>query len=455
MLIALRKTFRLTVALLIFGCAGGAGNWGQFHGDLSSRGFQSVESGFALSAAWISAPFKITSSSPVIGKDFEGKEIIYIGTVDGRLIALKSEDGSLKWSRSFNTFGPDSRVVGSPAVSEKGDIYVISSHQQKDGKLRSTLHKVDPFGNTKWSYPFTDNGFTTGSPKVLTDGEQTFIFVHLTLPMDDDVQAELFVLQDSFESVALLDRKSLGVCRYGPAGIDLNPHDIIETMIADWEYLSSFPVRSGEGEIMLPDAFADPTPAIVATEEKVMVAIADNLCSLGVYDWDGEKLSVVWREEHNYQKHSSVALLPSGMVVFGRQDGKVFAFDAPTGVKMWEYDAGEPVFATPAAAEDQFIFVVSKTHIHVLNDETGMIIAEQNTPSKLALLGQTHASAAVTDNRVYVSTDELLTATYDLKAHGHDTNFSGNGLSSLAVGNKGDVFVVDHRGRVRKYMGTD
>jgi len=454
MLDALHKTLLLAVAVVTAGCASGAGNWGQFHRDLPSRGFQPVKSGFALSSAWVSAPYKITSSSPVIGTDFEGREVIYVGTVDGQLIALKSEDGSRKWSRSFTAVDADARILGSPAVSEKGDIYIISSHQPKDGRVRSTLHKVDQFSNIIWSFPLPDNGFTSGSPKVLTDGEQIFIFVHASAGMGDDIQTELFVLRDGLAEAELMDRKPLGECRYDPAGNRSNPDDIVKTLKADWEYLSGFPVQSGQGGGVLPDTFADPTPAIMVHEQKTLIAIADNLCSQGVYDWDGEKLSVLWRAEHDYQKHSSVALLSSGMMVFGRKDGKVFAFDAQTGVKMWQYDAGEPVFATPSITAKHLIFVVSKTHIQVLRGENGKVVSDQNSTSRLALLGQTHTSAAVTANRVYVSTDEMLTATYDLKAHGHDTNFRGNGLSSVSIGNKGDVFAVDRSGRIRKYLGT-
>jgi hypothetical protein len=61
----------------------------------------------------------------------------------------------------------------------------------------------------------------------------------------------------------------------------------------------------------------------------------------------------------------------------------------------------------------------------------------------------------VTANRVYVSAAEMLTVTYDFKARGHDTNFQGNGLSSVAVSTSGDVYAVGIDGTIRKYKGTD
>jgi hypothetical protein len=54
-----------------------------------------------------------------------------------------------------------------------------------------------------------------------------------------------------------------------------------------------------------------------------------------------------------------------------------------------------------------------------------------------------------------VSTFEMLTTTYDLKTRGHDTNFHGNGLSSVMVGSDGSVYGVAADGTIRKYAGTE
>jgi hypothetical protein len=92
-----RKIILIFSAVAFIGCAGGKpSRWGHFHGDSSNRGFQPIESGFALSASWISNPYRITSSSPVIGTDYQGREVLYVGTTNGKLIAIRSEDGTEK-----------------------------------------------------------------------------------------------------------------------------------------------------------------------------------------------------------------------------------------------------------------------------------------------------------------------------------------------------------------------
>ena len=449
----LRIAFLVYILAGFCGCVSGKiSSWGHFHGDLSNQGFQGIDSGFALSSSWISNAYKITSASPVIGKDLQNREVLYIGTTDGALVAVRSEDGSEKWRRPFGPVDSGTRIVSSASVSDEGNIYVIASRKLIDGRVSSTLHKVDQFGYPKWSYPFPDNGFTSGSPKVATIQNNTIIFVYVSVEMGSQNQGELLALRDEGYRVQLLDRKPLGSCDFDSSGRIPSPVDYYDDT---WQLVSTFPIEIDGDNIVLPDLFLDPTVAIVASRETPLIAIADNLCSLGVFEWDGLQLSVLWRQKHNFDKHSSAMVSPNGLMVFGRRDGKVSAYDLETGVKMWEYDAGQAVFATPAGAPEKYIFVVSKDRIQVVNALDGTLIHDNKVPRKLQLLGVTHSSPAVTENRVYVSTFEMLTVTYNLKTRGHDTHFHGNGLSSVVVGSDGSVYGIAVDGTIRKYAGTE
>jgi len=442
----------LVCTLVVFcGCAGGKfSTWGHFHGDLSNQGFQPINSGFALSSSWISDSYKITSASPVIGKDLQDREVVYIGTSDGMLVAVRAEDGSEKWRRSFGPVGSETCIVSSASVSDQGNIYVITSRKVGKGRASSTLHKVDQFGYPKWSYTFPDNGFTSGSPKVATVRNDTLIFVYVSVDMGSDIQGQLLALRDDGYEAHLLDRKALGICHFDISGRTASLVDFFENT---WHLVSTFPVEFDEHNVARSDYFLDPTVAVIADREKPLIAIADNLCSLGVFEWDGVELSVLWHQEHDFEKHSSAMVSTNGLMVFGRQDGKVPAYDLETGVQMWQYDAGQAVFATPAAAREKYVFVVSKDQIQVLSALDGTLIQDDKLPRKRQLLGATHSSPAVTSNRIYVSTFEMLTVTYDLKTRGHDTNFHGNGLSSVVVGSDGSVYGISADGTIRKYAG--
>jgi len=452
----LRSVMVLFLVVALVGCAAGnPSRWSHFHGDSASRGFQAVDSGFALSSRWVSNPYRITSSSPVIGVDYQGREVIYIGTTNGKLIAIKSEDGTQKWQRPLGADPSKSRIVCSASVSDKGDIYVITNHEAGGGTILSTLHKVDQFSNPKWSYAFPDNGYTTGSPKVISSQNGPLIFVYVSVGMPADIQGELFVLRDTGHAAQLLARKPLGLCRFDASGSRPGLETVLRSLKDAWKVVGRFPVDyKAEDAAAVPDIFIDPTVAVVAGDGRTLIAIPDSLCSIGVFEWDGMQLSVLWRQEHDFDRHSSAAVLPGGLMVFGGDDGKVLAYDVKTGAKMWEYEAGQPVFATPAASSDRQVFVVSKDQLQVLNAADGTVLRDAKSSEKLPLLGATHSSPAVTSNRVYVSSNEMLTATYDLKARSHDTNFHGNGLSSIAIGRDGALYAVAADGTLRKYAGT-
>ena len=437
--------------LILTGCASdGIPKWRHFHGNLAGQGYLPVESGFALSSAWVAGPYRITSSSPVIGNDADGKQVVYIGTVDGELVAIDSDAGHERWRRSFASGDKIAHIVSTPAVSRNGDIYVITHHPSANRRFASVLHKVDEFSKVRWSYSFADNGFTSGSPKILKWGEDTLIFVYVTAIVENDPRGTLFVLRDDDKTVKTLDRKALGSCNWGSAELQASRQDALESLSAVEEFISPDPAETGDRE--LPDVFVDPTLAVYTDRKLPLIAIADNLCNIGAFEWD-EELSVVWREFHPFEKHSSTALLPDGMMVFGRQDGKTMAYDMETGVQLWEYDAGRPVFATPAAAPGDNLFIIAKDHIEVLRQQDGTLVHNGELPRRFALMGPTYASPAVTENCIYVSTRELLTFSHDLSTRSQDTNFRGNGLASIALANNGAVYAVAADGTIHKYLG--
>jgi len=449
----LRGTILTCCFLVLAGCASnGIPKWRNFNGNLPSQGFIPVESRFALSSIWSAGPYKLTTSSPVIGINVDGKQIIYIGTADGELVAINSTDGKEIWRRSFADDGKVAHIVSTPAVSISGDVYVITNHPLANHRFRSILHKVDQFSKVRWSFAFADDGFTSGSPKILKWGEDTLIFIYLTCVVDNDPQGELVVLRDNGKTVDMLDRKALGRCDWGSDKLRARSEDVFESFSAVGEFIFANPAETGGSEKDLPDSFVDPTPAVFSNRKLPLIAIVDDLCSIGAYEWN-DKLSVAWTEFHPFEKHSSPVLLPNGLMVFAGQNGKTLAYDMETGVKLWEHDAGEPVFATPAGTPEDSIFIVAKGHIEVLRQVDGTLITDGGFPRKFVFSDQTYASPAVTENCVYVSSGALLTFSHDLSTRSQESNFSGNGLASIALANDGAVYAVAADGTIRKYPG--
>ena len=259
-------------------------------------------------------------------------------------------------------------------------------------------------------------------------------------------------MRDNGKSVELLDRKSLGRCQWNSDQLQVSKADVFKTISDLWDHTSVFPPEAAKGGSLLLNGFIDPTVAVFTARKLPLIAIADNLCSIGTFEWD-ETLSVIWHEFHPFQKHSSTVVLPNGMMVFGRQDGSVLAHDIETGIKLWSHNAGQPVLATPAADAESFLFLVAKDHIEVLDQQDGSLVYDQKSARKFRLPAQTLTSPVVTKNCVYVSTSAMLTFSYDLSTRSQDTNFRGNVLSSLALGNNGAIYAVAADGAIHKYLG--
>jgi outer membrane protein assembly factor BamB len=452
MSLLLRNAYLTLCLLILFGCAThGLPRWRNFQGDLRGQGYLPLESGFAVSSAWISSPYNITTSSPVIGVDRDGREVIYFGTVDGELVALKSENGKERWRRSFASDSKTTAIISTPAISRNGNIYIVTNQRNADRRISSSLHKVDEFSRIRWSYTISEDGFTSGAPKILVWGQDTLIFVYVTLFVDGDPQGELLVLHDRGKAVELLDRESLGTCQWGSTELQTRTEDVADAHAGLWEFTSVFTSETADGGVSVPDQFIDPSVAVFTDRKLPLIAIADNLCNVGAFEWDDE-LTPVWREFHPYERHSSTALLPNGLMVFGRQDGTVLARDMETGIQIWSHNAGQPVFATPAAT-DSYLFVIAKDLINVLDQKDGNLVYDAGLPRQFRLPRQTYASPAVTQNRVYVATTAMMTFSYDLSTRSQDTNFHGNGLASIALGNNGAIYAVAVDGRIHKYPG--
>jgi outer membrane protein assembly factor BamB len=131
------------------------------------------------------------------------------------------------------------------------------------------------------------------------------------------------------------------------------------------------------------------------------------------------------------------------------------AHDVETGVKMWEYDAGEPVLATPAGSSKGIVFVVSETQMHAVSGANGVPVVQAGSPQRFRLPGVSRSSPAVTADCVYVATQEMVTVSHDFKARSHNTGFSGTGFSSPAVGGDGSVYVVARNGAIWKFKGSN
>ena len=428
------------LVLSVAGCAQTPTGWRHFQGDLSGQGFLNVKSGYAVSPAWTSEPLAVAGSSPVVGRDPLGAEVVYAGTVDARLAAVDAASGEVRWRRYLVAGEGRSSIVGSPTVGDDGGVLVLTTTELASGRLQSSLHKVDGLGIRRWSFALPDGGVSLGSPKAFTFAGRPLALVQFLTGDPGSLRSELAVVRDAGAGAELMSRRSLGDCPDQGA-----PH---ARMLKSWQLLAAWPSTPGAD---LAGVVLDPSPAAKPNRSKLLIAVADNLCRVGVFVWDGRELSRLWVDAHPGTVHASPVILPNNLVMFGRRDGKLLAYDAETGVRMWEYDAGEPILSTPSVSAAGVVFAVSKTQLIAVQAGDGAVARQSGAPQRLRIPGPGLASPAVTAECVYLPAHEMLTVSHDFKVRSHNTAFVGNGLSSAAVGSDGSLYVAAADGSIWKY----
>lgn len=386
----------------------------------------------------------VAYSSPVIAED----GTIYVGNTDGELVAV-NPDGTIRWKRFF-----PGAIISSPAVGDDGNIYVISTQKIDEKRFDSTLRSLEPDGDLRWSFVFPGNQFVTSSPKTLGSAQDLYVFVYLP--------GELFILDDAGEVVHQESMVNYG--QHTICGSGVNFGDIIDSLLDffskafDCWSFSLPPCKfdpRGVGPAPLYESFGwlDPTVAVVAprdTGQPIVVVIGP--FAIVAFRWSPPALSHLWSEEYgvdcsddDYKDLSSPAVFANGLLVVGRRDRHVLAYDVQTGARMWDYDAKEAVTATPASFGRQ-VYVVVNSRLDVLDSDGDLL-------HQYTMAGQSVASPALSADLAYVNaTDGLYTFTFDLESFFRNGQVKG-GLSSPAIAKDGTVYVVDRNKKLWAFPG--
>ncbi|MCC7374816.1 MAG: PQQ-binding-like beta-propeller repeat protein [Verrucomicrobiales bacterium] len=80
-----------------------------------------------------------------------------------------------------------------------------------------------------------------------------------------------------------------------------------------------------------------------------------------------------WRFTTGGPVSSTAAIASNGDVVFGSQDGKIYALDPATGQPRWSRDLGQPITASPLIAADGTLYIRDGDgNLHALDGATGL-----------------------------------------------------------------------------------
>jgi PQQ-like domain len=234
--------------------------WNQFGGNPAGSGFRAVQTSASMGIEWqCPLPASPGTSSPVIGPD----GTIYIGTVNGWLLAIDPVAGNLKWNVQIAGYH---FMVQTPAVAEDGTIYCLCTSTATEHRMPgvrgvpSFVISVTPDGVIRWRTPteafadaFADldgtvNGQVYGAPRILSrpQGNARVIFV---------VRYELIV--SYADMLGPESRGPLFVCVL--AIVDENGTFLL---FERFEERKLFVEAHGGGGLVTPAHLADPPPEV-------------------------------------------------------------------------------------------------------------------------------------------------------------------------------------------------
>jgi outer membrane protein assembly factor BamB/tRNA A-37 threonylcarbamoyl transferase component Bud32 len=259
--------------------------------------------------------------------------ILYIGSYDTNLYALKAADGTFIWK-----FPTEGGIASTPCVHE--DLIIIGS---EDSKLYGVSRQL---GDQVWVCP--TRGCIRSSPRVE--------YGHCFVGSDDGCLYAIHVQSGR----VIWQFQSAGPIRSTP-------------LVAD----EMVYVGSDDGYVYALDLRSGATRWKHSTHRRVTSSPAfdENLILIG--SADGHLYAInyrsgwpVWRfRTRGYVLSSPVVM--NDLVYFGSADGHLYAVEVSTGRERWKYDTGSAIISSPAVVND-VVYVGSNSGVlHAIHARQG------------------------------------------------------------------------------------
>ncbi len=448
---------RLSAAIVTGGLVLGAaqhvrGAWEFAHADVANRGFVNVATAPAGKGSK-SVPGLGTfapGAGPVIAPD----GTVYLGTLEGKLVALRADGGSF-WSRDIT---PGQAIVASPAIAADGSVYVVGTKKtlvrdHRDGKsvqrtvFESTLHKFTASGGSiaQGAFPVHGQGgaFTSAPPNIVRIGSLEVVLVP--------------AVYDSATAAPGNDLRLIGFSTAGNAVLDQRVvhYPVFTTggsgrpAWVDWSCL--VPVVGWGGCLgYIPynppriPASRPPLPGVAiftfAGGGAPFVIVTDQLHTIVGYTFSAKpSLTETFRVRDESRKLMSPPMvLPNGHTLVGAEDGVVFA--PPNGVKLPALTSNlGAVRAAPTLLADGRAAVVDAGP-----KDVGLALVQggQHVGGR-SFAGRSIASATASRTHIFVSTaDAFYTLDTNTLAQAAKIDLIGGGLSTPAIGPQGHVYTI-------------
>ena len=437
-----------------------ASAWEFAHGDRDNSGFANVVTAPAGKGS-VSVP-GLGDFSPGAGPVVAPDGTVYLGTTQGKLIALRA-DGKPFWNREI-TRGES--IVASPAIASDGSVYVIGVKTVRDNRVdppvttvTSTLHHFTSSGGWVNQIAFPAHGDSGpaafGPPNIWRSGAAEAIMVPALYRNKVTGGHSVRLIAFSLSGQVLDDKVVINITpqTYGGSGRPGWVDASCLIPIAGWGgclgYVEYNPPPAGD---FLVETLTAPGVGIFtfAGGGTPFILVSDHYKDLVGYTFSGQRLTEVFRVHENdgYMRTPPV-ILPDGHSVIGIQGSKRnnigaeepvtggrIVFAGPNGNKIAPVSLVNAVQAAPTRMADGRVALV---------DGFGnVVILKDGKPfNGMPGAGRSIASAAASRTHVFVSGENgFITYNANTLAEVQRFDWVGGGLNPPAIGPRGHVYAI-------------
>ena len=259
---------------------------------------------------------------------------IYLGDYDGSFYCFNAKDGSLVWKYETGA------EVSSSANFYKDNVLV--------GSQDATLYCINAIsGKLTWKHELADQ--IRCSPTVV--GDRTFVA---------GCDAKLHIIDlEKGEKISAVELD-------GPTGS--TPAVVGDHVFFGTEGASIYSINWRKSEVTwhyTSEESAMPYRSSVALKDDILVIGGRNRLVQAFNAKTGKEL---WQFKANGRVDASPVIVGSRVFV-GSSDGRIHAFNLKTGKQVWEYEAGGDFAAAPAIAEQRLVIASGDGKVYCFGEK--------------------------------------------------------------------------------------
>ena len=326
---------------------------------------------------WVNASSNATiggmKSSPAVADG-----VVYIGSNDGNITAWNATTGVMLWS-----FTTSNAVRSSPAVAN-GIVYVSSA----DWSPNTNLYALDAAtGHEVWNYSIWGEG---SSPAVV-DG-----VLYIT-----ELGGNVYALNAANGELLWTDATYLMGMGSSPAVVNgsVNGTVFITGGSFNPDSTTVFALKAKDGTMRWQQTYDGHTQSTPAVSGGILFLTRGyNLTAL-----DPKDGTILWSNVTDTDPTATILSSPAvagSRVYVGSNDGNIYALDAATGIKLWNFTTGDAIWSSPAVADGVVYVGSNDDNVYALDAATGAKLWNYTTG------GHVESCPVIDNGTVYVGSDD-------------------------------------------------